>query len=124
MLFFIFHHAGAIKVLWVSSVTVLLVKKMNTLCEHPAGGRMAQSVRVEETAYVVDASAILQSKEAFTMEITASVMMNTVRNSRISNVQVELNFFKVTYLSIIVLYMVLGPVIYTQIQSGSLEGCS
>lgn len=62
---------------------------MKALFEHPVGGRMGQSVRVEEIVYVADASATLQSKEALTMETTASVMMNTVRSMRTSYVQVK-----------------------------------
>lgn len=50
---------------------------------------MAPSVRVEETVNVADASATPQREEAITMEPFASVMMNTVRSSRINYVEVE-----------------------------------
>lgn len=79
--------AAAMKAPLVSSVSVPLAIKMSVPCEHPVRGRMALSVRVEETVCVAGASVTPQRVAAVIMVSSASVTMNTVRSSRINYVE-------------------------------------
>lgn len=56
--------------------------------EHPVRGKMALSVRVEETVCVAGASVTTQRVERVTMVTSVSATMNTVRSSRINYVEV------------------------------------
>lgn len=82
-------YSAAVKAPSVSSVSAPLVIKMSVPCGHPVRGRMAPSVRVEETVCVAGASATTQRVEAVTMVTSASATMNTVRSSRINYVEVS-----------------------------------
>ncbi len=79
----------------VSSVSAPLAKKGRKPGDHPVSGRTAQSVRVEETVCVADASATPQRVEVLTMVTSASATMNTVKSSRINYVEVEFQSFSV-----------------------------
>lgn len=77
----------------VSSASVPLVIKTSEPYGHPVRGRMAPSVRVEETVCVAGASATPLRVEAVTMVTSASATMNTVRSSKINCVEVDLQSF-------------------------------
>lgn len=79
--------AAAVKALSVSSASAPSVIEMSDPCKHPVRGTMTPSVRVEETVCVAGASATPQRVETVTMVTSASVMMNTVRSSRINYVE-------------------------------------
>lgn len=86
----------------VSSATVPLVIKMNIHNERPARGRTAPSARVEATVCVGGVSVIKQKRDRVTTAPSASVTMNTVRSTRINNVQVNLqHLFPFSALSIL-----------------------
>lgn len=83
--------AAAKRALSDSSASAPLMRERSAPGDHPVRGKMALSVRVEETVCVAGVSATPQRVERVTMVTTVNATMNTVRSSRINYVEETVN---------------------------------